>query len=414
MPPVINRPTNFRQAPLPSHIVEEKKGFWSRPLPLGSGSCALLTASPTPSSFFPNNKNVIAAAAERAGNGGFVAASDPQFFPFFFFFSSRLFSPVVVKLFWILACLGDSRGIRGTAGVRGFVGRSRSSKSDASSLYAFHQFSTSGAAVAVATGVTHPLDVVKVRLQMQLVGQKGPLNGMGNLFAQLVKIEGPKALYLGFAPALTRSVLYGGLRLGLYEPCKYVCDYMFGSTNILVKVASGAFSGAIATSLTNPVEVLKVRLQINSNSKRGPIKEVHKIVREEGIKALWKGVGPAMVRAGALTASQLATYDESKQVAFQFLFPFFHRNPDGITEVDTYSRRFSSASHVYNFLSYHVLHKIDGLEFKKVYFPEVTRTEGFRALYKGGSATFARLGPQTVITFLVCEKLRELAGMKAI
>ncbi|KAG6431884.1 hypothetical protein SASPL_103455 [Salvia splendens] len=39
-------------------------------------------------------------------------------------------------------------------------------------------FSTSGMSVATATGITHPLDVLKVRLQMQLVGQRGPLTGM--------------------------------------------------------------------------------------------------------------------------------------------------------------------------------------------------------------------------------------------
>jgi len=47
--------------------------------------------------------------------------------------------------------------------------------------------------------------------------------------------------------------------------------------------------------------------------RRGAIREIHSIVAREGVKALWKGVGPAMARAGALTASQLATYDESKQ-----------------------------------------------------------------------------------------------------
>jgi len=83
-------------------------------------------------------------------------------------------------------------------------------------------------------------------------------NLQGETFARIVKIEGPGALYLGLAPALTRSVLYGGLRLGLYEPCKYICDLMFDSTNILVKIASGAFSGAVATALTNPTELLKV------------------------------------------------------------------------------------------------------------------------------------------------------------
>nr|XP_010914396.1 mitochondrial substrate carrier family protein ucpB isoform X2 [Elaeis guineensis] len=184
--------------------------------------------------------------------------------------------------------------------------------------YALYHFSTSGAAVAVATTVTHPLDVLKVRLQMQLAGQRGNLIGMGELSAQIIKSEGPRALYLGLGPALTRSVLYGGLRLGLYEPCKCICDYMFGSTNFLVKVASGAFSGAIATALTNPTEVLKVRLQMNSNTRRGPIREMHKIMSEEGIRALWKGVGPAMARAGSLTASQMATYDESKQALLKW------------------------------------------------------------------------------------------------
>ena len=66
-------------------------------------------------------------------------------------------------------------------------------------------------------------------------------------------------MYLGLTPALTRSVLYGGLRLGLYEPSKYACDLAFGSTNVFVKIASGIFAGAISTALTNPIEVLKVR-----------------------------------------------------------------------------------------------------------------------------------------------------------
>lgn len=144
-------------------------------------------------------------------------------------------------------------------------------------------------------------------------------------------------MYLGLTPALTRSVLYGGLRLGLYEPTKYVCELAFESTNILVKIASGAFSGSVATALTNPVEVLKVpdiqalltlqknseyptfhqvRIQMNARTTRGPVQELQKIASEEGITALWKGVRPAMARAATLTASQLATYDESKRVKF--------------------------------------------------------------------------------------------------
>lgn len=52
----------------------------------------------------------------------------------------------------------------------------------------------------------------------------------------------------------------------------------------------------------------------------GPIQELRRTISKEGVRGLWKGVGPAMVRAAALTASQLATYDESKQVK---LWPHF-------------------------------------------------------------------------------------------
>ncbi|KAF3436374.1 hypothetical protein FNV43_RR23466 [Rhamnella rubrinervis] len=282
---------------------------------------------------------------------------------------------------------------------------------------AYH-FGTSGLSVAVATGITHPLDVLKVRLQMQLVGQRGPLTGMGKVFVQVMKNEGPRSLYLGLMPALIRSVLYGGLRLGLYEPSKYACDWAFGSTNIFIKIASGGFAGALATALTNPVEVLKVRLQMNPNSSRGPIEEMHRITSKEGIKALWKGVCPAMARAASLTASQLATYDETKRILVRW------------TSLEQGLHLHLISSMAAGIVSTLITAPIDMIktrlmlqrESKKVGIYkngfhcayQVTLTEGPKALYKGGLAIFARLGPQTTITFILCEKLRTLAGLSAI
>ncbi|XP_061342552.1 uncharacterized protein LOC133288758 [Gastrolobium bilobum] len=290
---------------------------------------------------------------------------------------------------------------------------------DASHSTIFNHFATSGLSVAVATAITHPLDVLKVRLQMQLVGQKGRLSGMGQLFLSVVKNEGPKSLYLGLTPALTRSVVYGGLRLGLYEPSKHACDIAFGSSNVLVKIASGMFAGAISTALTNPIEVLKVRLQMNPDMRKsGPISELQRTVSEEGIKALWKGVGPAMARAAALTASQLATYDETKQILIQWtsLKEGFHLHlisstvagivstlitaPVDMVKTRLMLQRESKGAKIYK-SGFHCAH-------------QVLLTEGPRALYKGGFAMFARLGPQTTITFILCEELRKLAGLKAI
>ncbi|KAM1311656.1 hypothetical protein ACFX2I_008110 [Malus domestica] len=279
-----------------------------------------------------------------------------------------------------------------------------------------YHFGTSGLSVAAATAVTHPLDVLKVRLQMQLVGQKGPLTGMGRLFLHTFKKEGPRFLYLGLTPALTRSVLYGGLRLGLYEPSKYACNWAFGSSNLFAKIGSGGFAGAIATALTNPVEVLKVRLQMNPNL--SPTGELRRIVTEEGAKALWEGVGPAMARAAMLTASQLATYDETKLTLIR------------LTSLEEGFHLHLISSTVAGLVSTLVTAPVDMVKTRLMLQQEskkagnykngfhcayqVMLTEGPRGLYKGSLATFARLGPQTTITFILCEKLRELAGLNAI
>lgn len=144
----------------------------------------------------------------------------------------------------------------------------------------------------------------------------------GQLGMNLVKNEGVKALYMGLTPGLVRAVFYGGLRLGLYEPSLRASEMAFGSPNILTKIVVGAFSGALATAVTNPVEVLKVRMQMGRLTTKGPLQELSKIGRDEGVAAFWKGAGPEMARAATFTASQLATYDETKKVNAVSCFHF--------------------------------------------------------------------------------------------
>ncbi|KAK4780443.1 hypothetical protein SAY87_016549 [Trapa incisa] len=242
---------------------------------------------------------------------------------------------------------------------------------------------------------------------------------MGRLLLQIVNNEGLRALYMGLMPALIRSILYGGLRLGLYEPSKYVCDWAFGSTGLLLKAASGAFAGAFATAVTNPVEVIKVRLQMNSGYREaGLIGEMRKIAYDGGIKSLWKGVGPAMARAATLTASQLATYDESKRTLMRWglMEDGFHLHLISSSLAGTVSTLITAPM---DMVKTRLMLQQDSKgvgKYKNGFLCayQVARTEGTRALYKGGFTIFARLGPQTMITFIMCEKLRELAGLKSI
>ncbi len=45
---------------------------------------------------------------------------------------------------------------------------------------------------------------------------------------------------------------------------------------------------------------------------------------------------------------------------------------------------------------------------------DIMRREGLRGFFKGWTANYARLGPQTTIMFVVMEKMRYLAGMKGL
>lgn len=71
---------------------------------------------------------------------------------------------------------------------------------------------------------TIPLDTAKVRLQLQKSAATGDAialpkyRGMLGTVATIAREEGLAALWKGIVPGLHRQCLFGGLRIGLYEP----------------------------------------------------------------------------------------------------------------------------------------------------------------------------------------------------
>ena len=108
----------------------------------------------------------------------------------------------------------------------------------------------------------------------------------------------------GACAGLTCNDGIAGLRLGMYGPLKTVVGADTDPT-VLKKIAAGSASGAIATFITNPIELLKTRLQ--SNSAMAPLQVLQKIVRENGVTGLWKGTMPSAVRLSSFAFSCLCT-----------------------------------------------------------------------------------------------------------
>ena len=164
-------------------------------------------------------------------------------------------------------------------------------------------FAASALAACGAEALTLPLDMAKVRLQLQQTGSavggaaSAPkYRGLLGTVATVAREEGPAALWRGLVPALHRQVVYGGLRIGLYEPVKGYTNTLFGGEGLASKVAAGLATGAAAIAVASPTDLVKVRMQAQPGRYGSALGAYATIVRTEGVRALWTGLGPNVGR----------------------------------------------------------------------------------------------------------------------
>jgi solute carrier family 25 uncoupling protein 8/9 len=68
------------------------------------------------------------------------------------------------------------------------------------------------------------------------------------------------------------------------------------SSAIASKVAAGMLSGALAAGISNPTDLVKTQMQKGGGAQGGPFAVLARVVRAEGVRGLWVGTTPSMVR----------------------------------------------------------------------------------------------------------------------
>jgi len=286
-----------------------------------------------------------------------------------------------------------------------------------------------GFASCVAETITMPVDVVKTRLQMDGSGGSAKVyNGSLDCAKKLTAAEGTGALFKGLPPALVRQSTYGSLRYGLYGPIKNSMGIKPGEpVPLWKKIVAGGGSGAIASAVANPTDLMKVRLQTDGMSKgpdgkylpkkyAGMVDCFMKVVKEEGVTALWTGVGPTVGRATALAAAELATYDEVKT---KLLGTGYFQPGLLLTAVTSFTSGYVStvASSPFDVVKSRVMGQPlnpDGTG--TLYSGMVdcivksSKSEGIMSLYNGFWPNFGRVVPRVMIVFLVMEQLKKNFG----
>lgn len=280
-----------------------------------------------------------------------------------------------------------------------------------------------GVSNALAGGVTNPVDVVKVRLQMDGagLGAAQKYQGVADCARSLVREEGLSSLYRGLSASLCRDLSYSGIRMGLYEPTKQALGATDPAhTPLYLKITSGALTGAFGSILANPFDLVKVRMQ---TACRPPYASVLAALREisqegSGLKGLWRGSGPTVQRAALLTASQVPSYDHVKHAVVDsgyvqegYLCHFGCSMVAGVVAATVTSPVDLVKSRVMT----QPVNPITGSG--TLYsgtvdcFRKVVRSEGATALFKGFHGQWLRIGPHTTISLMAFEHLRQLVGM---
>ncbi|KAF5843188.1 mitochondrial carrier domain-containing protein [Dunaliella salina] len=278
---------------------------------------------------------------------------------------------------------------------------------------------TSGVSVGAANTATNPLDVLKVRLQLERnkmpEGVRPP--GMVQTGLGVVRNEGClTALRSGLGTSLTRGFFFGGARLGLYTPIKSIITKDAKQPSLEMKVLSGSLSGGLAAAVTSPIELVKTRLQAAgqtpgaATSSTGVIRAV---VKADGVTGLWKGAMPGLFRSAILTAAQCATYDEVKRGVLSATGwedgPHTHLTSAMIAGLVT-----TTITNPLDVIKTRMF--VGGAKYKGALScaADVLKKEGLLGFMKGWSASYARLGPHTVIMFTTAESLRKYAGLKSL
>ncbi|XP_062008349.1 mitochondrial arginine transporter BAC2-like [Rosa rugosa] len=165
---------------------------------------------------------------------------------------------------------------------------------------------------ALQSLVLSPVELIKIRLQLQTKTQKGPRE----VAKSIMKAEGLRGLYRGLGITILRDAPAHGLYFWTYE---YMREQLHpdcrktGEESVQTMLVAGGLAGVASWICCYPLDVVKTRLQAQSAypppKYTGIVDCFRKSVREDGLAVLWRGLGTAVLRAFLVNGAVFAAYE---------------------------------------------------------------------------------------------------------
>lgn len=183
-----------------------------------------------------------------------------------------------------------------------------------------HPFATAAAGVLAtfsADGVMTPLDVVKQRMQL---ARHGTYTSVLTCIQRVYADHGLHAFFAGFRATLLMNIPFTAVYFSGYESAKKVIlerrNIDEGQFSASSHCLAGACAGGLAAAASNPLDVVKTRLQtqgeVGARRYRGLSDALRRIYAEEGWHGLFRGVRPRVVFHIPAAAVCWTTYEACK------------------------------------------------------------------------------------------------------
>ncbi|KAK2610638.1 hypothetical protein N8I77_004052 [Diaporthe amygdali] len=278
-----------------------------------------------------------------------------------------------------------------------------------------------------------PLDVVKIRLQLQSHSLSDPLSyehvrgrgpiykGTISTFRTILATEGLTGLWKGNVPAELMYVSYSAIQFTTYRSTTQLLRRVAGEHRIPGSAESflaGASAGAVATAATYPLDLLRTRFAAQGNEDRvytSLRRAVAQIYHDEGPRGFFRGLAPGLGQIVPFMGMFFAAYEALRPPLAALDLPFGGgdalagtlasvASKTGVFPLDTVRKRIqvqgpTRARYVHkNIPDYVGLGTFGTMR-------SILRTEGVRSLYRGLTVSLLKAAPASAVTVWTYERV---------
>lgn len=160
-----------------------------------------------------------------------------------------------------------------------------------------------------------PTELIKCKLQALRETKTNRISATA-LTMQIIRTDGIRGLYSGLTSTIAREMpgyfaFFFGIEGTKHALRKYTS--IQDASHPMMSILSGGMGGVCLWLTIFPFDLIKSRIQVE-NSKAGLLTMLLKIVREEGVRTLYRGLGPTLVRTFPATAALLFTIEKTRVI----------------------------------------------------------------------------------------------------